>query len=249
MNQTWIFLVAIGLVGIVSASLYIYRYSSINMNNHALNMEGNFTEPLSMKEVVSLVSSLKISNFSNNTIPENESNVSNSIGGSGNVVKENHSSVLDFDRNLIDTLSKMVIATLERSNVSSEGKNSPQDLSLGDSFEGYSINGQWNATIIGKVKANISGIMNIRNLVDSNSKDYVIKLNSSHKGIEYVNAGDNMTVVVRGTAQITAGNAKYYVQTLFVFYKMKDVYLITFENENTTLKRLFVYGKVSKISS
>jgi hypothetical protein len=39
------------------------------------------------------------------------------------------------------------------------------------------------------------------------------------------------------------------VQTLFVFYKMKDVYLITFENENTALKRLFVYGKVSKISS
>jgi hypothetical protein len=249
MNQTWIFLVAIGLVGIVSASLYVYRYSSINTNNRTFQMEGNFTEPLSMRDVVSLVSSLKISNFSNNTIQKNESNVSNFIGAMDNVVKENHSSVLDFDRNLIDTLSKMVIATLERSNVSSEGKNSSQYLSLGDSFEGYSINGQWNATIIGKIKANISGVMNIRNLVDSNSKDYVISLNSSRKGIEYINAGDNMTVVVRGTAQITAGTIKYYVQTLFVFYKMKDVYLITFENENTALKRLFVYGKVSKISS
>jgi hypothetical protein len=248
MNQTWIFVIAIGIVGIVSASFYLYRYSSMNENNRTLQLEGNFTDPLSMKEVISLVSSLKIDNISKNSIQGNESNDSHSIGSLDKVVKENHTSIMDFDRNLIDTLSKMVISALERSNVSSQGTNSSQSLLLGGGIEDYIISGQWNASITGKKMANISGVLNIRNLVDSNSKNYSIRLDSNQKGIEYVNAGDNMTIIIRGSAQITTGTVKSNVQTVFVFYKMKDVYLIAFESENPALKKLFVYGKISKIS-
>jgi len=249
MNQPMIFLIAIGVVGIMSTSFYLYRYSTINANNRYLLVEGNFTEPVSIRQAASLVNSLKIGNFSSSSINDNESKLTNSSGFANNSQNQDQANKMDFDRNLVDTLSEMVISTLERSNQTSHQLvNSSESQIYRAGIENYIVNGHWNASIVGRKMANITGIINTKNLLDANSKSYLFKLDVNKTGIDYVSSGNNMTVLVRGDAELKSDSMESKVPTAFILYKNKDVYLLMQEGGKPEQNRLFVYGLISKTS-
>ena len=79
MNQTWFFLIAIGVIGLFSLSFYLYRNSSLTSNGRTLELEGNFTYPLNIQQVESMLGSFNISNVSSNLNPQNGTNPNQTI--------------------------------------------------------------------------------------------------------------------------------------------------------------------------
>ncbi|MGA8405209.1 MAG: hypothetical protein WB664_10365, partial [Nitrososphaeraceae archaeon] len=116
MNQRWLFLLSIAIIGILSLSFYLYRNPSLTSNNQKIVIEGNFTAPLNMDEVVSILGSFKTSNLSSSLIFTNQSILNKTPVEIQNSDSEISSPITDIDRNLIDTLSKMVISALRHSN-------------------------------------------------------------------------------------------------------------------------------------
>ena len=157
MNQRWLFLFSIAIIGILSLSFYLYRNPSLTSNNQKILIEGNFTAPLNTDEVVSILSSFKTGNLSSSWIFTNQSILKKTPVEIQNSDREISSPITDIDGNLIDTLSKMVISALRHPNTNLSLQSSSTSSQYSNDLTGQSVAGQWNASILGKRTANFSG--------------------------------------------------------------------------------------------
>src|SRR4029079_15665338 len=246
MNQRWLFLLSIAIIGILSLSFYLYRNPSLTSNNQKIVIEGNFTAPLNMDEVVSILGSFKTSNLSSSLIFTNQSILNKTPVEIQNSDREISSPMTDIDRNLIDTLSKMVISALRHSNTNLSLQSSSTSSQYSNELIGQSIAGQWNASISGKRTANFSGMISIENLMESSSKKYVLNLEPTPKEINYLDTGDNLTVIVKGNAKVNVENTESEVPMLLIMHGMKEIYLLLLSNSDSIPDNLFVYGKITK---
>ncbi len=246
MNQRWFFLISIAIIGILSVSLYFYRYPSLSFNNQKLHIEGNFTASLSAEEVVSILRSIKTSNLSSSLIFTNGTTLNKTTVETQNSQKEVPPSITDFDRNLIDTLSKMVINALKQSNTNVSLKSPSTSSQYSDDPTGQAVTGQWNASILAKTMANFTGVINVEDLIQSGSKRYILNLEPSQNGIEYLDSGSNMTVIVKGNAKINIENTESEAPILLIIHNMKEIYLLVIKNSGPISDNLFVYGKITK---
>lgn len=246
MNQTWFFLIAIAVIGLLSLSFYLFRYSSLTSNNRTLQLEGNFTDPLNMQQVESILGSLNIGNISSNLIPQNGTNLNASTESVENFLDETYKPTMDFDRNLVDTLSRIIISALKQSNISSQESSDSTQSSYFSEVGEFSVDGEWNASIVGKSTANFSGLINTSNIVDAGSKGYFLKLDASKKEIEYVEPEGNLTIIIRGNARVGVDNLQFEVPTVLVIHEMVEIYLLMIGNNMMLPDNLLLYGKISK---
>jgi hypothetical protein len=246
MNQRWLFLLSIAIIGILSLSFYLYRNPSLTTNNQKIVIEGNFTAPLNMDEVVSILGSFKTSNLSSSLIFTNQSILNKTPVEIQNSDREISSPITDIDRNLIDTLSKMVISALRHSNTNLSLQSSSTSSQYSNDLTGQSVAGQWNASILGKRTANFSGLINIQNLIESSSKRYILNLEPMPKEINYFDTGGNLTVIVKGNAKVNIENAESEVPILLIIHNMKEIYVLVIKNSESIYDNLFVYGKITK---
>ena len=246
MNQRWLFLFSIAIIGILSLSFYLYRNPSLTSNNQKIVIEGNFTAPLNMDEVVSILGSFKTSNLSSSWIFTNQSILNKTPIEIQNSDREISSPITDIDRNLIDTLSKMVISALRHSNTNLSLQSSSTSSQYSNDLTGQSVAGQWNASILGKRMANFSGLINIQNLIESSSKRYILNLEPMQKEINYLDTGGNLTVIVKGNAKVNMENTESEVPILLIIHNMKEIYLLVIKNNESISDNLFVYGKITK---
>ena len=246
MNQRWLFLFSIAIIGILSLSFYLYRNPSLTSNNRKIVIEGNFTAPLNMDEVVSILGSFKTSNLSSSWIFTNQSILNKTPIEIQNSDREISSPISDIDSNLIDTLSKMVISALRHSNTNLSLQSSSTSSQYSNDLTGQSVAGQWNASILGKRMANFSGLINIQNLIESSSKRYILNLEQMQKEINYLETGGNLTVIVKGNAKVNMENTESEVPILLIIHNMKEIYLLVIKNNESISDNLFVYGKITK---
>jgi hypothetical protein len=246
MNQRWLFLLSIAIIGILSLSFYLYRNPSLTSNNQKIVIEGNFTAPLNMDEVVSILGSFKTSNLSSSLIFTNRTILNKTPAEIQNSDREISSPITDIDRNLIDTLSKMVISALRHSNSNLSLQSSSTTSPYSNDLTGQSVAGHWNASILGKRTANFSGEINIQNLVESSSTRYILNLEPTPKEINYLDAGSNLTVIVKGNAKVNIENTESDVPILLIIHNMKEIYLLLIKNGESISDNLFVYGKITK---
>jgi hypothetical protein len=246
MNQRWLFLFSIAIIGILSLSFYLYRNPSLTSNNQKIVVEGNFTAPLNMEEVVSILSSFKTGNLSSSWIFTNQSILNKTPVEIQNSDREISSPITDIDGNLIDTLSKMVISALRHSNTNLSSQSSSNSSQYSNDLTGQSVAGQWNASILGKRMANFSGLINIQNLIESSSKRYVLNLEPMPKEINYLETGGNLTVIVKGNAKVKTENKESEVPLLLIIHNMKEIYLLVIKNSESISDNLFVNGKITK---
>jgi len=246
MNQRWLFLFSIAIIGVLSLSFYLYRNPSLTSNNQKIVIEGNFTAPLNMDEVVSILGSFKTSNLSSSLIFTNQTILNKTPAEIQNSDREISSPVTDIDRNLIDTLSKMVISALRHSNSNLSLQSSSTTSPYSNDLTGQSVAGHWNASILGKRTANFSGEINIQNLVESSSTRYILNLEPTPKEINYLDAGSNLTVIVKGNAKVNIENTESDVPILLIIHNMKEIYLLVIKNSESISDNLFVYGKITK---
>ena len=249
MNQRWLFLLSIAIIGILSLSFYLYRNPSLTSNNQKIVIEGNFTAPLNMDDVVSILGSFKTSNLSSSLIFTNRTILNKTPAEIHNSDREISSPITDIDRNLIDTLSKMVISALRHSNSNLSLQSSSTTSPYSNDLTGQSVAGHWNASILGKRTANFSGAINIQNLVESSSTRYILNLEPTPKEINYLDAGSNLTVIVKGNAKVNIENTESDVPILLIIHNMKEIYLLLIKNSESISDNLFVYGKITKRSS
>jgi hypothetical protein len=247
MNQRWLFLLSIAIIGILSLSFYLYRNPSLTTNNQKIVIEGNFTAPLNMDEVVSILGSFKTSNLSSSLIFTNQSILNKTPVEIQNSDREISSlPITDIDRNLIDTLSKMVISALRHSNTNLSLQSSSTSSQYSNDLTGQSVAGQWNASILGKRTANFSGLINIQNLIESSSKRYILNLEPMPKEINYLDTGGNLTVIVKGNAKVNIEKTESEVSILLIIHNMKEIYVLVIKNSESIYDNLFVYGKITK---
>jgi hypothetical protein len=246
MNQRWLFLLSIAIIGILSLSFYLYRNPSLTSNNQKIVIEGNFTAPLNMDEVISILGSFKTSNLSSSLIFTNQTILNNTPVEIQNSDREISSPITDIDRNLIDTLSKMVISALRHSNTNLSLQSSSTASPYSNDLTGQSVAGHWNASILGKRMANFSGVLNIQNLIESSSKRYTVNLEPMPKEINYLDTGGNLTVIVKGNAKVNMENTESDVPILLIIHNMKEIYLLMIKNSESISDNLFVYGKITK---
>ena len=246
MNQRWLFLLSIATIGILSLSFYLYRNPSLTSNNQKIVIDGNFTAPLNMDEVVSILGSFKTSNLSSSLIFTNQSILNKTPVEIQNSDSEISSPITDIDRNLIDTLSKMVISALRHSNTNLSLQSSSTSSQYSNDLNGQSVVGHWNASILGKRTANFSGMINIQNLIESGSKRYILNLEPMPKEINYLDNGGNLTVIVKGNAKVNMENTESDVPILLIIHNMKEIYLLVIKNNESITDNLFVYGKITK---
>lgn len=246
MNQTWFFLIAIAVIGLLSLSFYLFRYSSLTSNNRTLQLEGNFTDPLNMQQVESILGSLNIGNISSNLIPQNGTNLNASTESVEDFLDETYKPTMDFDRNLVDTLSRIIISALKQSNISSQESSDSTQSSYFSEVGEFSVDGEWNASIVDKSTANFTGLINTSNIVDAGSKGYFLKLDASKKEIEYVEPEGNLTIIIRGNARVGVDNLQFEVPTVLVIHEMVEIYLLMFGNNMMLPDNLLLYGKISK---
>ena len=246
MNQRWLFLFSIAIIGVLSLSFYLYRNPSLTSNNQKIVIEGNFTAPLNMDEVISILGSFKTSNLSSSLIFTNQTILNKKPAEIQNSDREISSPITDIDRNLIDTLSKMVISTLRHSNTNLSLQSSSTSSQYSNDLTGQSVAGHWNASILGKRTANFSGMISIENLMESSSKKYVLNLEPTPKEINYLDTGANLTVIVKGNAKVNVENTESEVPMLLIIHSMKEVYLLLLKNSDSIPDNLFVYGKITK---
>jgi hypothetical protein len=246
MNQRWLFLFSIAIIGVLSLSFYLYRNPSLTSNNQKIVIEGNFTAPLNMDEVVSILGSFKTSNLSSSLIFTNQTILNKTPAEIQNSDREISSPITDIDRNLIDTLSKMVISALRHSNSNLSLQSSSTTSPYSNDLTGQSVAGHWNASILGKRTANFSGEINIQNLVESSSTRYILNLEPMPKEINYLDAGGNLTVIVKGNAKVNIENTESDVPILLIIHNMKEIYLLLIKNSESISDNLFVYGKITK---
>ncbi|MGA8405020.1 MAG: hypothetical protein WB664_09405, partial [Nitrososphaeraceae archaeon] len=159
------------------------------------------------------------------------------------------SPITDIDRNLIDTLSKMVISALRHSNTNLSLQSSSTSSQYSNDLTGQSVAGHWNASILGKRMANFSGVLNIQNLIESSSKRYILNLEAMPKEINYLDTGGNLTVIVKGNAKVNMENTESDVPILLIIHNMKEIYLLVIKNSESISDNLFVYGKITKTLS
>ena len=246
MNQRWLFLLSIAIIGILSLSFYLYRNPSLTTNNQKIVIEGNFTAPLNMDEVISILGSFKTSNLSSSLIFTNQTILNKTPVEIQNSDREISSPITDIDRNLIDTLSKMVISALKHSNTNLSLQSSSTASQYSNDLTGQSVAGHWNASILGKRMANFSGVLNIQNLIESSSKRYILNLEPMPKEINYLDTGGNLTVIVKGNAKVNMENMESDVPILLIIHNMKEIYLLMIKNSESISDNLFVYGKITK---
>ena len=246
MNQRWLFLLSIAIIGILSLSFYLYRNPSLTTNNQKIVIEGNFTAPLNMDEVISILGSFKTSNLSSSLIFTNQTILNKTPVEIQNSDREISSPITDIDRNLIDTLSKMVISALKHSNTNLSLQSSSTASQYSNDLTGQSVTGHWNASILGKRMANFSGVLNIQNLIESSSKRYILNLEPMPKEINYLDTGGNLTVIVKGNAKVNIENTESEVPILLIIHNMKEIYLLMIKNSESISDNLFVYGKITK---
>jgi hypothetical protein len=245
MNQTWFFLIAIAVVGLFSLSFYLYRYSSLTSNGRMLELEGNFTYPLNIQQVESMLGSFNISNVSSNLNPQNGTNPNQTIP-SVQDLDPNYDPAIDFDKNLVDTLSRIIISALKQSNLSSQKSLDTSQSSDINDLTQYSIDGEWNASIVAGNIANFSGLINTSNIVEDDPKEFLVNLHADKKEIEYLEREGNLTIVIKGNGEISIDNQQLDVPTVLVIHEMKEIYLLMFGNNNMLPDKFFLYGKVSK---
>ena len=246
MNQRWLFLFSIAIIGVLSLSFYLYRNPSLTSNNQKIVIEGNFTAPLNMDEVISILGSFKTSNLSSSLIFTNQTILNKTPAEIQNSDREISSPITDIDRNLIDTLSKMVISALRHSNSNLSLQSSSTTSPYSNDLTGQSVAGHWNASILGKRTANFSGEINIQNLVESSSTRYILNLEPTPKEINYLDAGSNLTVIVKGNAKVNIENTESDVPILLIIHNTKEIYLLLIKNSESISDNLFVYGKITK---
>jgi hypothetical protein len=245
MNQTWFFLIAIAVIGLFSFSFYLYRYSSLTSNGRILELEGNFTDPLNIQQVESMLGSFNISNVSSNLNPQNAPKP-NQTTSSLQDLDQNYDPATDLDRNLVDTLSRIIISALKQSNLSSQKSLDPTQFSNFSDLSQNSVDGEWNASIVVGNIANFSGLINTNKIVEGEPKEYLVKLEANRKEIEYLESKGNFTIVIRGNGEIGIDNRQFEVPTVLVIHEMKDIYLLMFGNNDMLPDKFFLYGKVSK---
>jgi hypothetical protein len=158
----------------------------------------------------------------------------------------NYDPAIDFDRNLVDTLSRIIISALKQSNLSSQKSlESSQSSDLNDLTQ-YSIDGEWNASIMAENIANFSGLININNIVEDEPKKFLVNLDADREEIEYLEREGNLSIVIKGNGKISLDNQQLDVPTVLVVHEMKEIYLLMFGNNILLPDKFFLYGKVSK---
>lgn len=192
-----------------------------------------------------MLGSFNISNVSSNLNPENGMNPNQTIP-SVQDLDPNYDPAIDFDRNLVDTLSRIIISALRQSNLSSQKSlESSQSSDLNDLTQ-YSIDGQWNASIMAENRANLSGLINTNNIVEDEPKKFLVNLDADRKEIEYLEREGNLTIVIKGNGKISIDNQQMDLPTVLVIHEMKEIYLLMFGDNIKIPDRFFLYGKVSK---
>ena len=192
-----------------------------------------------------MLGSFNISNVSSNLNPENGINPNQTIP-SVQDLDPNYDPAIDFDRNLVDTLSRIIISALRQSNLSSQKSlESSQSSDLNDLTQ-YSIDGEWNASIMAENRANFSGLVNTNNIVEDEPKKFLVYLDADRKEIEYLEREGNLTIVIKGNGKISIDNQQIELPTVLVIHEMKEIYLLMFGDNIKIPDRFFLYGKVSK---
>jgi hypothetical protein len=192
-----------------------------------------------------MLGSFNISNVSSNLNPENGMNPNQTIP-SVQDLDPNYDPAIDFDRNLVDTLSRIIISALRQSNLSSQKSlESSQSSDLNDLTQ-YSIDGQWNASIMAENRANFSGLISTNNIVEDEPKKFLVNLDADRKEIEYLEREGNLTIVIKGNGKISIDNQQMDLPTVLVIHEMKEIYLLMFGDNIKIPDRFFLYGKVSK---
>ncbi len=192
-----------------------------------------------------MLGSFNISNVSSNLNPENGINPNQTIP-SVQDLDPNYDPAIDFDRNLVDTLSRIIISALRQSNLSSQKSlESSQSSDLNDLTQ-YSIDGEWNASIMAENRANFSGLVNTNNIVEDEPKKFLVNLDADKKEIEYLEREGNLTIVIKGNGKISIDNQQIDLPTVLVIHEMKEIYLLMFGDNIKIPDRFFLYGKVSK---
>jgi hypothetical protein len=192
-----------------------------------------------------MLGSFNISNVSSNLNPENGINPNQTIP-SVQDLDPNYDPAIDFDRNLVDTLSRIIISALRQSNLSSQKSlESSQSSDLNDLTQ-YSIDGQWNASIMAENRANFSGLISTNNIVEDEPKKFLVNLDADRKEIEYLEREGNLTIVIKGNGKISIDNQQMDLPTVLLIHQMKEIYLLMFGDNIKIPDRFFLYGKVSK---
>jgi hypothetical protein len=210
-----------------------------------LELEGNFTYPLNIQQVESMLVSFNISNVSSNLNPQNGTNPNQTIP-SVQDLDPNYDPAIDFDKNLVDTLSRIIISALKQSNLSSQKSLDTSQSSDINDLTQYSIDGEWNASIVAGNIANFSGLINTSNIVEDDPKEFLVNLHADKKEIEYLEREGNLTIVIKGNGEISIDNQQLDVPTVLVIHEMKEIYLLIFGNNIMLPEKFFLYGKVSK---
>jgi hypothetical protein len=210
-----------------------------------LELEGNFTYPLNIQQVESMLGSFNISNVSSNLNPQNGTNPNQTIP-SVQDLDPNYDPAIDFDKNLVDTLSRIIISALKQSNLSSQKSLDTSQSSDINDLTQYSIHGEWNASIVAGNIANFSGLINTSNIVEDDPKEFLVNLHADKKEIEYLEREGNLTIVIKGNGEISIDNQQLDVPTVLVIHEMKEIYLLMFGNNIMLPDKFFLYGKVSK---
>ena len=66
------------------------------------------------------------------------------------------------------------------------------------------------------------------------------------KEINYLDNGGNLTVIVKGNAEVNMENTESDIPILLIIHNMKEIYLLVIKNSESISDNLFVYGKITK---
>jgi hypothetical protein len=210
-------------------------------------MEGNFTHSLTIQQVESMLGSFNLTNTSSTFSSQNVTTTKQEIPLVQNLDR-NYDLVIDFDRNLVDTLSRIIISALRQSNLSSQLLDSSQTSDLNELGQ-YSIDGKWNASIVARNMANFSGLIEARNIIDGQLQYFKVSLVADTKEIEYLEREGNVTIVIKGNATVNIDNQQIEVPTILVIREMKQIYMLMLGDSDLLPNKFFLYGKVSRISA
>jgi hypothetical protein len=247
LKQSWFFLIAVVIIGLLSLSFYLYRYSSLTLSGRTLQLEGNFTYPLNIQQVELMLGSFNLTNTSANLNSLNVTNSRQAIPPVQNLDRT-YDPVIDFDRNLVDTLSRIIISALKQSNLSSQKLlDSSQSFDINDLSQ-YSTDGKWNASIVARKLINFSGLIETSRITDDKPKTFQVNLDAVGDQIEYLDRDGNSTIVIRGNAEIHIDNERIEAPTILLIRGMKQIYLLMFSNNELIPDKFFLYGKVSSIA-
>jgi hypothetical protein len=192
-----------------------------------------------------MLGSFNISNVSSNLNPQDGTNPNQTIP-SVQDLDPNYDPAIDFDKNLVDTLSRIIISALKQSNLSSQKSLDTSQSSDINDLTQYSIDGEWNASIVAGNIANFSGLINTSNIVEDDPQEFLVNLHADKKEIEYLEREGNLTIVIKGNGEISIDNQQLDVPTVLVIHEMKEIYLLMFGNNIMLPDKFFLYGKVSK---